>query len=317
MLALALRVKEPTFRDCIENYVAMTCRRYHVRDQDVDDLVQDSLTKIVTSIDSFRPEKGEFEQWAKGVALNVIRRYLRDAKRYFDRFSEYYPNIHDYPSHESSPERCAQRKQARSSISNALKNLTAQQASVVVSFDLDDMSYAEIGADLGISAGASQQCHERALNNLARCIPHNLLSVMPLSLAGCDEPVSFNEPPSRQVEQSHYRWQGATAILAVLFSLLRISSTATHEPKTDETRVLGIVQNNSMYRYDEPSKVLDEPPAVQDAPCVKPEPTFLPSVRNASTPAKLGGKLPTPPEYVPRLSRKHEPSTSDHRPNGL
>ena len=312
MPALALRVKEPTFRDCIENYVAITCRRYHVRDQDVDDLVQETLTTIVTCIDSFRPEEGEFEQWAKGVALNVIRRYLRDAKRYLDHFSEYYPNVHDYPSHESSPERCAQRKQALSSISNALKNLTAQQASVVVSFELYDMSYAEIGEELGISPGASQKCHERALNNLARCIPDNLLSVMPPSLTGCDEPISFHANESRWPERSHYAGQIVGSIVALLMFVPSCLEPRTLESKRDVARVLATTKHAAMYRSDERVEVRDEPAVLQDAPCVKPEPASLTSVRAVSTPTRPVDKRTSPRDLAPLPPYKHTPDALDH-----
>jgi len=312
MPALALRVEEPTFRNCIESYVEKTCRRYRVRAQDVDDLVQETLTNIITSIDSFRLEDGDFELWAKGVALNVIRRYLRDAKRYFDRFSEYYPNVHDYPSHESSPEMCAQRKQARSAISTGLQNLTAKQAFVVVSFDVYDTSYADIGADLGISAGASQQCHERALNKLARCIPHDLLSVMPLDMAGCDEPISSNENGSRWTERSHYTGQIVAAILAFLTFVPSCLEPQNHVSTTDKTRVLGAMQNDAMYRSEKLTAVRDELRVHRDAPNGKPEPASLSSVHKVSTLAKVGDKPTYLQDLAPIPPFKPAPRSADH-----
>lgn len=316
MPALALRVEEPTFRNCIESYVENTCRQYRVRTQDVDDLVQETLTNIITSIDSFRPEDGEFEPWAKGVALNVIRRYMRDAKRYFDRFSEYYPNVHDYPSHECSPELCAQRKQARSSISSGLQNLTAKQVFVVVSFDVYDASYADIGEELGISAGASQQCHERALNKLARCIPHDLLSVMPLDLAGCDEPISSNENGSRWTERSHYASQVIGSIVALLLLVPACFEPQSRATRTEDARVLGSSKNAAMHSSDQPSDVHDEPVVHRDAPSVKPEPASLTSVRAVSTPAKVIDKRADVEDLAPLPPYKPKPNGSDHRLRG-
>ena len=96
---------EPSFVERITSYITLKCREYRVRREDVFDVVQEALTKIVASVGSFRPEKGDFDTWARGVARNVIRRHLRRTKRYGARFSQYCPKVQDYPSHESSPER--------------------------------------------------------------------------------------------------------------------------------------------------------------------------------------------------------------------
>ena len=317
MPALAHRFEEPTFRESIANYVTVTCHRYRVRRVDVEDVVQEALTKIVARIATFRPEKGEFDAWARGVALNVIRRYLRRAKRHGARFSAYTSNADDYATHAPSPERCVQRKQAWCSISNAMGKLTAQQVNVLISFDVHDMSHKEIGTKLNIPEAASSQCHKRAHKRLARCLDRELLSVMPPFVTSCDEPITFHKNGSRWTERSHYTGQIVAAILAFLSYTPLNQAPQMHDLKTTETRVLGHVQNAVMYRSDERADVHDELRVLRDAPSGKPEPASLTSVRAVSTPAKRVDKLPPPPEYVPRLSPKHEPSTSDNRPNGL
>lgn len=294
---------DPAFVQSITNYVVINACRYRVRRADVFDVAQDALARIVANVGSFQPEKGTFDTWARGVALNVIRRHSRDAKRYGDRFSEYYPNVHDYAAHEPSPERCAQRTQARESISNALNNLTTQQACVVVSFDVDDMPYAEIGKELGISAGASQQCHERARNRLARCIHKDLLSVMPPSLASCDD-LPVNETRSRWTECSHYVGQLAALIMAVL-CVSSLNSSTMYESTVMETRVLDQAQAVVMYRLDQPTVHLD-------APNVKPQPASLPSVPAVSVTTRSADKRTYVQDLAPLPPYKHDPASDDH-----
>ncbi|HRI71143.1 MAG TPA: sigma-70 family RNA polymerase sigma factor, partial [Polyangium sp.] len=204
MPAPALRLQEPTFRDGIAKYVARTCRVYGIPDQDVEDLTQETLTNIVKRIGSFRPEDGEFDQWAKGVAVNVIRNYWRELKRYLNRFSGYYPNVDDYAASDPSPERCARRNQARCAIKNAAQGISSRQAQVLVLHAVHDMSHGEIGGELCISESMSQKDYQRALDHLALCIAGKTFAAMPPSLTGCDEPISPNANESRWHERAHY-----------------------------------------------------------------------------------------------------------------
>lgn len=317
MPAPAQRLEAPTFDpdflESISSYVAVTCRRYRVKPADVFDVVQEALTKIVASAGSYRSEKGTFDTWARGVALNVIRRHLRDAKRYDDRFSGHAVNIDDFATREPSPERCTQRKQARCSISNAMGKLTAQQASVVVLFDIDDLSYSEIGNELGITEAAGHKCHERAHKSLFRCLDRELLSVMPLHLAGCDEPTSSNENGSRWAERSHYAGQIVASIIAFLALIPSCFEPKIHESESGDARVLGSAQNAVMYRSDERPKGHDEPAVLRDVPDVKPVPAPLPSVRAVSSPAKVGDKPTYVQDLAPLPPYKHIPNALDHR----
>ena len=318
----ALRFEAPTFEplfvESLKSYITLKCREYRMRREDIRDVVQEALTTIFASVRLFRPEKGDFDTWARGVARNVIRRHLRRAKRYGDHFSEYHPNVYDYPSHESSPERCAQRQQARISIANALGKLTAQQTSVVVSFDIDEMSHIEIANDLGITQDASQMCHKRAHVRLAKCLDRELLSVMPPFVTSCNEPssgkevVSSNENGSRWPERSHYASQILGSIVALLLLVPACFEPQMRESVTEEARVLAPVQNAVMYSSDQPVDVRDEPAVLRDAPSVKPEPASLTSVRAASTPTRPVDKRKVPHDLAPLPPYKHTPDALDH-----
>ena len=113
MPATALRVDESSFRACIESYAVELCRRWRIPRGEIDDVVQEVWTEILASLASFRSEKGDFVTWARAIAWKVIREHVRDSQRYAKRFSEYHSNIDEHPAPDASPERYAQREQAK------------------------------------------------------------------------------------------------------------------------------------------------------------------------------------------------------------
>ena len=312
----ALRLEQPTFREGIANYVTAKCRRYRVPRVDVDDLIQEAMINIIAKLSTFQHEKSDFEQWARGIAWNVIREYLRKTKLYFAFFTEYHPNVHDYPSHEHSPERCARRNQARCAIENAADGISSKQAQVFVLHAVDDLSHKDIAHELDISEASSQKDYQRARNHLALCISGEAFSVMPAFVTGCDEPVSFNKNGSRLTERSHYTGQIVATIIALLPFVPACFEPQNHASTTGETRVLGHVQNVIMYRSDERLDVHDEPAVFQDVPNVKPEPASLPSVRDVSTPTTVRDKQTYVEDLAPLPPFKHTERTSSHRPRG-
>ena len=304
----ALRFEEPSFREGLASYVAATCSRFRVRRADVEDLVQEVLATVVASMNSFRNEKGEFDAWARGVALNVIRRHSRNSKRYAARFCEYRSNVEDCATPEPSPEWCARRTEARGALANAAENLSEQQAQVLVLYVVDDMTHGDIGRELQISESASQKCYQRARNHLAQCLEMDLLSVMPPFLTSCDEPVSFNKADSRWSEWSHYAAQFAAVTVAVLLTSAPKSSTS-FDSSTCEARVLASVNNAVMSRSDEPQ-------VLRDTPTGKPEPAYLPSVAAVPAPTRAKDKRTYVQDLAPLPPFKPKPSALDHRLRG-
>jgi RNA polymerase sigma factor (sigma-70 family) len=303
MPALAVPFEERTFREGITNYVAAQCRLSRVRRQDVDDLIQESLTRIFASLGTFRAEKGDFETWARGIAFNVIRRHLRNVKRYGDRFSEYHPNVNDYATPAPSPERCAQHAQARSSIKLAAESMKSIHVQVLVFHAVDDMPHGAIARILSISEENSKKCYQRARDRFAQCLDNDLLSVMPLSLAICED-LPIHERRSRWTERSHYLGQIAALLMAV-FCVSSLNSPTLNESTVMETRVLDQVQAVVMYRRDQPTVHLD-------APNVKPEPASLPSVPAVSVPTRSGDKRAYVQDLAPLPPYKHDPASDDH-----
>ncbi len=299
--------EQRTFVANIESYVKRVCRRWGISGPDVEDLVQQSLLEIIASVRTFEPDKADFETWARGVARNVVRHHLRDVNRYLERFAPYNANTEDYASPHPSPERCAQRAQARCAIVNAAEKGKSQQVQVVALHVIDGMSHKDIGLQMQISPTNSEKCYFRGLTHFAECLSSDLLSVMPPSVAGCDESISFTKTTSRWFELSHYTGQIVAGVLAFL-AFTPMGSEPRHETRS--------LQNHVMSQCDKPSDVHDEPRMLPDAPGGKPEPASLPSVRVVPEPTRGGDKPTYVQDLAPLPPFKPTPHTSAHRPRG-
>lgn len=304
--ATALRlVEQPIFRTELAKYVAAVCRHFRVKRQDVNDLVQEVLTEVVASIGTYQPEKSPLDKWARGVARNVIYRYLRDAMRFVARFSENHPNANEYAAGGPSPEWCVRRLQARCQLSSATDGLTEEQWQVFMLHVVDDMSHAEIGKELGISEAASQKRYQRARDHLAECIKTSALSVMPPVETSCNDAPSSNHGAWHWIQPeklSHYTGQITGAIIAFL---LFVPTRPPVQPRTESAGGMQAYAENAMYRRDKLSVTADKPIVFPDTPTGKPIPASLPSIRVMSAPKRLVDKPgivrqpATPPTFKP------------------
>lgn len=314
MPATALRIEEPAAREGIVNYITALCRRCRIRPADVDDVVQEVLTAIHAA--SFHSDKGDFDTWTRAIAWKVVRKHVQAAQRYDQRFSDYHPNIDEYPSPSPSPERCARRKQAEDCISNALASLSAQYFDVFMLHDFEGFTHEEISEKLDISPANSQKCVQRARLHLAECLKDKVFSAMPLEVVACNDLTTTQVGDSRWNERAHYAGQIAVLILALLLFTPSDEASISHASVTGEISMPGPTNNVAMYRQDQPVDVHDEPVVLHDAPRVKPEPAPLPSVRDVSAPTKVEDKPTYVEPYAPLPPYKHKPHSLDHRLRG-
>lgn len=309
-----LLVEQPVFRAEIAKYVAAVCRQFSVKRQDVDDLVQEVLTEVVASIGKYQPEKSPLDKWARGVARNVIYRYLRDAMRFVARFSENHPNANEYAAAGPSPEWCVRRLQARCQLSNATNGLTEEQWQVFMLYVIDDMSHAEIGKELGISEAASQKRYQRARDHLAHCIKTSALSVMPPVETSCKDATSSNHGEWQWLQPeklSHYTGQITGAIIAFL---LFFPTNRAVQPGASITSNALLGSESVMYRDDKLPRIPDKLVVCPDIPKGKPTPVSLPSIRAVSAPKRLVDKPVPVPRPASELSYKPTAPPVIHRP---
>ena len=294
--------------DDIVKYATCLCYRYHVRPPDSDDLVQEALTAIVASGDTYQPEKGPFDKWARGVTRNIIYGYLRRTDQFLALFSQYHPNAEECAAAGPTPETSLQQMQAQYRISSAVDNLSDQQFQVLTLRAVDGKSHREIAEELSISVAASEKCYQRVCARLAQCVTDEIRCVLPPVEISCNESSSLNEGVSPGVDQgcsplhvatskridwgrwSHYSAQISAAIIA--FLLLVPSNPAEHACAS----ITGKIPTDghfAMYRIDKQNFASDKPTTWPNVPLVKPEPATLPSVPAVPAPKRFVGK-PTP-----------------------
>ncbi len=131
---------------------AMTARM--VRDRDIaEDAVQDAFFSAYRNLERFNGPS--FRAWLTRIALNAARDILRKRKR---RPSEPYPEWEDEawqpPAPEAErPEQVTLVGQQRAELARAMAEITADQRTAIILFDVHGYDYAEIAAMTDVSLG--------------------------------------------------------------------------------------------------------------------------------------------------------------------
>jgi RNA polymerase sigma-70 factor (ECF subfamily) len=125
-----------------------------VRDRDMaEDAVQDAFFSAYRNLARFSGPS--FRAWLTRIALNAAKDILRKRKR---RPSEPYPEWEDEswqpPAPESErPEQVSLLGQQRAALAHAMAEVTDDQRTAIVLFDVQGYDYAEIAELTGVSVG--------------------------------------------------------------------------------------------------------------------------------------------------------------------
>ena len=121
---------------------------------DANDATQESLERIVTSIDRFDPARGSFKSWALTVTRNVCRDRLRrrglERRTFIDAGDE---TTGYTASSEPGPERIALARIESERLSAALETLPEPMRLAVVLFHVHEATYEEIARTLEVPMG--------------------------------------------------------------------------------------------------------------------------------------------------------------------
>jgi RNA polymerase sigma-70 factor (ECF subfamily) len=131
---------------------ALVVRVVHDRDSAAD-AVQEALFSCFRNLDRFRGDS--FRSWLTRIALNAATDVLRYRKR---RPADPYPEWEDESwqpptGEEASPERRAMRRQTARVLSEALAEITSDQRTAIVMYDVEGFDYQEIADITGVSLG--------------------------------------------------------------------------------------------------------------------------------------------------------------------
>jgi len=171
-----MTASEPTDRECADlsrkgdhGAFSRLVRRYQDRTyrfilrmvgshDEAIELTQDTFIKAWQALPEWRPE-AEFRTWLFRIASNAATDSLRRRK-----LVQFVPLEEDYdvPAETPGPEAQLRVKQQLRALESALARLPHEQREVVLLRDVEDMSYAEIGATLRINEGTVKSRLARA-----------------------------------------------------------------------------------------------------------------------------------------------------------
>lgn len=128
--------------------------RFVAGEADARDATQESLERIVTSIDRFDPARGSFRSWALTVARNVCRDRLR--RRGLERrtFVDDGDTATAWTATEApGPERVALARIESERLAEALETLPEPMRLAVVLYHVHEATYEEIASTLDVPMG--------------------------------------------------------------------------------------------------------------------------------------------------------------------
>ena len=150
------------FFDRVYRYVLVALKNA----EDAQDVAQEVFERLLTALDRFDPERGEFRSWLFGVVRNVSANHLRRAGCL--------TAVGDIPSHAAPiAARAAsllERLDPDAGVRARIAALPETQRRVLVLRFVFDMTPAEIAEVVGSSVDAVRHVQHRALKTLAGAI---------------------------------------------------------------------------------------------------------------------------------------------------
>lgn len=155
----------PYLRAIARGRLPSAARRY----KSTNDVVQDAFLSFMAVIDSFRGnEEGALRAYLRQIVRNsTADDYRANAIREFEEFQSL-----DHPAAEAALDR-AMTSQSISRYFEALPKLSTKDRFIVVARLQLELSYAEIGDQISMSADAVRMRSTRALRRLAQLMSHS------------------------------------------------------------------------------------------------------------------------------------------------
>jgi RNA polymerase sigma-70 factor (ECF subfamily) len=152
---------------CYSDKLLQTSRRHCRTNEEAEDAVQDALMTAAEKLAGLRSDTA-LEGWLVRVVASACRRLGRgrkNAARLHDSDAE--------PTAPGDPEEEAGRRELAETLDRVLLSLRPEDRALLLLSELEDFSAAEVGAQLGLSAGAVRtrltRLRDRLLPDLARC----------------------------------------------------------------------------------------------------------------------------------------------------
>jgi RNA polymerase sigma-70 factor (ECF subfamily) len=154
---------------------------------DAEDLTQETFVRVFKSLADYQP--GTFEGWLHRITTNLFLDMVRRRQRV--RFDALPDDAGDrLASRESGPEQAYDQRNLDPEIQRALDALPADFRVAVVLCDLEQLSYEEIAATLGIKVGTVRSRIHRGRALLRQALAHRAPGLRPAE-PGIDRQSAF------------------------------------------------------------------------------------------------------------------------------
>ncbi len=163
--------QEKLFRAWFEkhkNLIFRVVNTYAVLPEDQDDLFQDVLLQLWSSIPNFQGEAKE-TTWIYRVALNTALVWKRTQNRKRKRFRTEILDIREIPHIKNHCDELPNNKEVLDKVYNSIRQLSKSDSSIVLLY-LDGLGYDEIADVLGISKSNVGVRLNRAKKKLAQLL---------------------------------------------------------------------------------------------------------------------------------------------------
>ena len=133
-------------------------------DADAEDVTQDAMLAVLTSLHGYRPRAGvRFAAWVSTIAANTARRRFRRRRPELTATGE----LPETAGDATDPDDDLDRARRRHALLTALAELSAREREIVSLRYGADLNASEIGASLGLEPAAIRKMLERARTRLA------------------------------------------------------------------------------------------------------------------------------------------------------
>jgi RNA polymerase sigma-70 factor (ECF subfamily) len=152
---------------------------------DAEDLTQETFVRVFKSLADYQP--GTFEGWLHRITTNLFLDMVRRRQRV--RFDALPEDAGDrLPSREFGPEQAYDQRNLDPEIQRALDALPADFRVAVVLCDLEELSYEEIAATLGIKVGTVRSRIHRGRALLRQALAHRAPGLRPSEPGAAEVP---------------------------------------------------------------------------------------------------------------------------------
>lgn len=158
-----------------EKRIYNLCRRLTGNPEDAAELTQEAFLNAWRGLSRFQGESS-FSTWLYRLASNACIDFLRKVKRRQNLSmtvsldDEEEARQVELPDERYAPERELERTEVRQAVAAGLERLTPEHRQVLVMREINGLSYAEIGAVLGLEEGTVKSRIARARNALRKVL---------------------------------------------------------------------------------------------------------------------------------------------------